>query len=76
MDYFQNPVFICLTTALLTSILSWVYSKYVLKEPNAEKVLAKTALSGIVASVAVILYIRQQEPIPSLQADPFFAPIM
>ena len=63
-------------TAVLTVVLSWAYAKFVMKEPGAEKVLAKTALSGAVAVACVISYLRQQEPVPSLQADPFFAPIL
>jgi RsiW-degrading membrane proteinase PrsW (M82 family) len=71
----QSPVFIALATAVLTAIGAWVYAKFVLKDPNAEKVLAKTALSGLVASLIVVLFVRSQQHQPSLAADPFFAPV-
>jgi hypothetical protein len=71
----QNPIFIALVTAVLTAVGAWVYSRYVLKEPTAEKVFAKTLVSGLLASALVILYVRQTEQVPSLHADPFFAPV-
>lgn len=74
MDY-QNPVIIALAVAVLTAVLSWVYDKYLLKNANSEKVLVKTAFAGLTAALCVLLYVRQFEPAPSLNADPFFAPI-
>jgi len=73
---FQSPVFIAIAVAVLTAVLNWVYTKYVIKDPFATKVFAKTLASGLAATIIVILYIRQFEPVPSLQADPFFAPIV
>jgi hypothetical protein len=73
---FQSPIFLALATAALTAALSWAYAKYMLKDPLAEKVFAKTLLSGLFAATAVVLYVRQFEPVPSLQTDPFFAPMM
>jgi len=72
----QSPVFLALATAVLTAVLSWAYAKYMLKDPLAEKTFAKTLLSGFVAAAAVVLYVHQFEPVPSLQTDPFFAPVM
>jgi hypothetical protein len=72
---FENPVVVALAVAVLTALLNWAYAKYVIRDPAATKVLAKTLGAGAVAAVAVVLYIRQHEPVPSLQADPFFAPI-
>ena len=72
----QSPVFVALATAFLTAVGAWVYAKFVLKDPEAEKVLAKTILSGAVASVIVVLAVRTQNTQqPSLAADPFFAPV-
>lgn len=72
----QSPVFIAIAVAALTALGAWVYAKFVLKDPAAEKVLAKTALSGLIASVAVVLFVRSQQfKQPSLAADPFFAPV-
>ena len=73
---FQSPTVIALATALLTAALSWAYAKILLKDPAAEKTLAKTLVSGLLAAVCVLLYVRQFDRVPSLQADPFFAPIM
>jgi hypothetical protein len=47
-----------------------------LKDPAPEKVLAKALACNVVAAVAVVLYTKQYEPVPSLQADPFFAPMI
>lgn len=71
----QNPIFIALAVAILTALGAWVYSKYVIKETASEKVFAKTLVSGLLASALVILYVRQSEQVPSLHADPFFAPV-
>lgn len=72
----SSPMFIAFVTGIITSILSWAYAKYVLKQDQAEKVLAKTFVSGLVAATLVTLYVRQQEPKMSLHSEPFFAPIM
>jgi len=72
----QSPVVIALAVAVVTAVLNWAYAKWALKDPAAEKVLAKTLATGLTAAIAVVLYVRQYEPVPSLQADPFFAPIV
>lgn len=74
MDY-QSPVFIALAVVALTAIMSWAYDKYLLKNANSEKVLAKTAFAGVTAAMCVLLYVRQFEQTSSLHADPFFAPM-
>lgn len=72
----QSPVTVAVATVVLTSVLCWAYAKYMLKDPNAEKTLAKTLVCGIASATIVVLYIRQYDPVPSLQADPFFAPVV
>lgn len=72
----QSPIIIALAVAVITAAVNWAYAKWMLMDPQPEKVLAKTLVSGLIASAAVILYTRQFEPVPSLQADPFFAPIV
>lgn len=72
----NSPIFIAFLTAALTSIFSWAYAKYVLKQDQAEKVLAKTVVSGVIAATLVSVYANQTEPKMSLHSEPFFAPIM
>ena len=72
----QSPVVIAIAVAALTALLNWAYAKYVLQDPAAQKVLAKTLATGLTAAVVVVLYVRQYDPLPSLQADPFFAPLV
>lgn len=71
----ESPMFIALSTALLTSVLLWAYCKYVLKESHAEKVLAKSLVSGIVAAIVIVLLVQQTQPRTSLHTEPFFAPL-
>lgn len=69
-------MFIAFATALLTSILSWVYAHYILKEKRAEKVFAKTLVASLLAATAVVVLVANSQPKPSLQSEPFFAPLM
>ena len=72
----QSPTAVALFVAVLGAALSFAYAKWVLKDPAPEKVLTKALACNIVAAVAVVLYTKQYEPVPSLQADPFFAPMI
>lgn len=73
---FQSPIVIALAVSVIAAVVNWAYAKFMLMDPQADKVLAKSLASGLIATAAVILYVRQQEPAISLQADPFFAPIV
>lgn len=70
----QSPVVVAFAVAVLTAVLHWAYAKYLMKDPTAEKAGIKTLASGLAAAIAVVLYFRQSN-VPSLQADPFFAPM-
>ena len=72
----QSPAAVALLVAVVAAALSWAYAKWMLKDPAPEKVLVKALACNIVAAVAVVLYTKQYEPVPSLQADPFFAPMI
>lgn len=72
----ESPMFIAYATAILSSVLAWVYAQYVLKERRADKVFAKTLVASLVAATLVIVVISNSQPKPSLQSEPFFAPLM
>lgn len=72
----QSPAAVAVVVAVVAAVLQWAYAKWMLKDPAPEKVLAKALACNVVAAVAVVLYTKQYEPVPSLQADPFFAPMI
>lgn len=71
-----NATTATIVTALLTSIFAWAYSKWVLKDTEPEKVLAKSVLSGLVAVAAVLLIAYNQSASHSLRSEPFFVSVM
>jgi ABC-type Co2+ transport system permease subunit len=73
---FTNPTTVAVTTALLISVFTWMYSKYILKEKDAEKALAKTVLSGLVAVAVVLVVSFNQMGSHSLRSEPFFVSVI
>jgi hypothetical protein len=71
-----NATTATIVTALLMSIFAWAYSKWVLKESNPEKVLAKSVLTGLVAVSTVLLVAYNQSASHSLRSEPFFVSVM
>lgn len=70
-----HPIIIALAVAVTSAVINWAYARFALKESSAEKVFFKTLASGLVATVAVMLYVNQFRPDPSLHHDPFFDPM-
>lgn len=72
----QSPAVVALIASILTALLHWAFVKWIIKDAEAEKVLGKGLASAAVAATLTILYVKQFEAVPSLQADAFFAPAM
>ena len=71
-----NPTTATIVTALLTSVLAWAYAKFVLKDSDAGKVFAKTALSSACAVALVLVVQYNQSSSHSLRSEPFFLSVM
>lgn len=73
---FTNATTASIATALLISLFTWLYSKYILKEAQSEKVLAKTVLSGFAAVCLVLVISFNQMGSHSLRSEPFFVSVI
>jgi hypothetical protein len=69
-------MFIAYATALLGSVSVWAYTRYVLKDKHAEKTFAKSLVANLLAATIIVVVIQNSQPAPSLQSEPFFAPLM
>lgn len=72
----ESPYFIAFGTAILGSILFWAYAQYVLKEKRTDKLFVKSIVSSLLAATVILVIINNAHPKPSLQSEPFFAPLM
>jgi len=73
---FTNPTTVAITTAFLVALLSWGYAKFILKDTDADKILAKTVLSGLVAVAIILVLSHNQSASHSLRSEPFFASVL
>lgn len=71
----METITVALAVAILTALLNWVYAKWVVLDPVAEKVFVKTLVAGLLAAAGVVLYARHQEAAPAVAGDQFFEPL-